>query len=724
MGTSWYNSAMNYDMLSQFPGATANLHMNQLWDDSLARQNMFAVPSYNFNSFTPYGGIMDNSYLTNPMYTVRMSAWGTPAWNDINNGNYSNLWNNNGNMWGNVGGNMWGNMGWNGGNANGPDNNSNLSAEEKGFQRKYNTLLGLVKQLKTYDGLSNSQKDALDVASRGSKGTWEEKYKALKEAYDKIDKDTIKEFVIENSHKLGVSKDIKGNTKDKDSFYNRLLGCGFEYEDAGADEILDRFCEGIKQLRDGNATSPDVEGIIAYFNENSDGKSTYDILDFVSSWNNEYKKEGHVIDHIAKYYNKIGDKDQLATAKSKILAPLVSKMIDKANSVKGSLDESSKEKMSKAIEDLRTALDNTKTEKNSKVDSKLSKAFDKVYLLTRQAAMITLRNDVKGYYGEVDSEVFNDELFEKETTDDLKNEGFSDAEINNTEVKISEKKAKKAEKGENAESKDIDKKTAVEQVAKLKADGIIEELNVKSNGYTMYREKNMTGGSNGDGKADYAKLFYINKDGKLVEWKNKKFDGKQFVTINPEVKTESVEVKASEIKKATVDVTEEKAEEDTDDDYNASAAGEKVAKCLEGWTSTAEQKTIARRLNTDKLTKNNIYDFLDAYYTETKYDREGIIEFLDDDGGEAVTLEMKQNIIESTLEKAKEMGLTKEESYTELNDIYNEWKNDHGSDNFNQTYSNDHWYINWFGGLWTNYNEAIDRQLEELFKKMKEKQGK
>lgn len=443
--TNWYSSPMNYDMLSQFPTATMNLHMNQLWDNSKALSNLYMVPSYDLGNFAPYGGINSNSYLTDPIYSVKQSAWGTPAWNNglpWMNTDASNLWNNSGNMWGNVG--------WNGGNSNGDSNDSNLSAEEKGFQRKHNALMSLVKQLKDYEGLTNEEKDELTVAARGTKGTWEERFNALKEAYDKVDKSTVKEFLAEGGYKLGVSKDIKGNAKDKDSFNNRLLACGYEYEDTAIDKQLDTFYDGIKNLKGSDGTDAGAEGILAGFKT-----GTIDILDFVSSWNNEYKDNKdakRVIKHIATYYDKIDDEETKATTKEKILEPFVDAMIKKANSVKGALDADSKEKMKKAVDTLKNALDETKTGSKDKVSNKLSDAFDTVYLLSRQAAMTKLRNDAKKQYGDIDDKIFNDKLFEDETVKDLKAEGFSDSDIKDAEVKISDKKKdKKVDKDEKAE---------------------------------------------------------------------------------------------------------------------------------------------------------------------------------------------------------------------------------------------------------------------------------
>ncbi|MBQ7411784.1 MAG: hypothetical protein IJW10_02625 [Clostridia bacterium] len=125
-----------------------------------------------------------------------------------------------------------------------------------------------------------------------------------------------------------------------------------------------------------------------------------------------------------KYYNQIKDEEAKETAKSQILAPLVNELIKESNDVKKSLDSDSKENLNKAIDELRKALEDTKTGENSKVSSKLSAAFDKVYLLTRIAKLKEFQKDATSYYGEIDKDLFNDKLFYDDTINDLETEGF------------------------------------------------------------------------------------------------------------------------------------------------------------------------------------------------------------------------------------------------------------------------------------------------------------
>ena len=295
----WYNSAMTYDMVTAGPWNNMNLHMNQLYDHSAVWNNMFQYPQYNFGNCMPYGdGFGFNSFMTNPMYTIGQMSWGTPMWNNF------------GNMWG--GGNMWNTMGWNGnpfGGMFGPGNASSTTSSSSSStnNKKYNRLLNLVKQMVKADKIfTASQIDALNEAMRTAKGSADEKYEHLLEAYNSIPKDYVKEFLVEHGAKLGVSKEVKNN-KDEDSFFNRLLAAGHEFTDIGADRNLDLFYDGIAKLKDSNATSNDVDGVVGEL-----AIGTTNILDLISSWNNEYKSTSgskRIIDHIKTSYNKMSDND-------------------------------------------------------------------------------------------------------------------------------------------------------------------------------------------------------------------------------------------------------------------------------------------------------------------------------------------------------------------------------------------------------------------------------
>ena len=502
--------------------------MNQLLDHSIAWSNNFYFPRYSSYNFTPYGNGTNNSYLTNPYYSIDQMHWGTPNWNNL-------PWNNNSNN------NMWSPWGWNSSQTN-SSNNSDSSSNTTA-NRKYNRLYSLVNQLKEFKHLKESDRDAL-VDAMKAKGTTDEKYEKLLEAYNQISKDTVRRFLAEEGYNLGVSKNVK------DTFYNRLLSAGFE-KDTDLDEKLADFYNNIKTLKDKDAKAEIAEGLIGLIG------TSYDILDVISSWNSKYndgdKNSSRMIQHIANYYNKLEDNNSKETVKNQILVPLVDKLITKANNIKGDLDRSAQIKIKKAINQLQNTLNNT----DNKISDDLSTYFDNLYLLTRQGAMTIFRNDAKSYYGEIDSDVFNNNLFDEEITEDLKDEGFSDEEISNTKVNISHRPDSDNNDGtinetDEDELENIDKKPVAEQIEILIKHGIIEKLEKTYQNYTIYQETSMTGDSNGDGVADYHKLFLINKNGNLAELQNLKQDkNNNYVRIDSTKNIKQEKINASKIIEAS-----------------------------------------------------------------------------------------------------------------------------------------------------------------------------
>ena len=178
------------------------------------------------------------------------------------------------------------------------------------------------------NGLSSSDKADLNSVIRDVSGNYDERYERLEKAYKKYcDKDIMKEF-LPTAIALGVNNDIKGNSNNKDSFYNRLLATGFEYEDKTIDEHLDNINREIEDLTDATANGVSAEGIIA-----SIGLGTYDILDVISSWNSKYKENGedrpnNIIDKITESYNDMDDSDMKEDVKTGLIKPLIDELIN------------------------------------------------------------------------------------------------------------------------------------------------------------------------------------------------------------------------------------------------------------------------------------------------------------------------------------------------------------------------------------------------------------
>lgn len=425
--SGWYPSAVNYDMCTSNPWNSMNLFFNQAWADLGARQNLYNVQAYDFSNSYLYGNINFNSHLIDPRFTLGQMNWqnmqnGMPNMFGAD-GSFNAPWANN--SWSN---NPWGgNWGWNGGSTSGNSGSTPQTPEERDAQRKYNKLLTVIKELKKYDKLTDSQKTELTELAKGiNKGTWEERFEALKEGFDKISNEDVKKF-------LAQSTTLKiGDGEKDDHFYQELLGTGYEHKNTTVDKNIETLRENIEKLEDSH-------GNIENDNIISSVGTSIDILDVISSWNSKYYNE-NLIDHIATYYNDIEDKQIKETAKGKTIKPFVTALTEKARNIIEELEGEQKNNLEKAIKNLEDAYRLT----NDKIEQTLIDAFDELYLQTRLAASEKVAEKIANHYEGIDDEIFNKEIFVDDTKADLKEEGFTDEEINKRSVGAQESAIKVA----------------------------------------------------------------------------------------------------------------------------------------------------------------------------------------------------------------------------------------------------------------------------------------
>ena len=314
-------------------------------------------------------------------------------------------------------------------------------------------------------------------------------------------------------------------------------------------------------------------------------------------------------------------------------------LISKANEYKNSFDAATKEKFDKAI----SALNKEKSKVNNNESlNNLSATFDNLYLLTRQAAIAEVRKNLYNRYGDIDGSTFNNALFDKEVTEDLKEEGFTDNAINASKINI--------------------KTTATDTTDDGNAD---------------------------EGHADKA-------------------------SGDPDATSDTTSGSATGTTTTTTTTT-------SSTESNAFKRGQEVGKLLKGWTGPGRKEDIQIALSgLDFDDQDDIYEFLSGYYGNRENYIEGLIEKLDDDCGKKVTMDQKKKIIEAVIEKAKDIGLDKSD-YEKLEHIYNKFITDTKDDektSFNKAYTYRFWR---FLGLSNNYNEAIDKEMEKVFKKIREK---
>lgn len=653
----WYTPAYMNDMFTQW--GSFNIQANTAWADSITRPMLGQTSIYNFNNFCQYPNMAGNSYLTNPFFTLGQMSWqntmngGMPYFNA--QGQFQAPWANG------TGMNNWGFMGWTPSGTT--SSNSNLTEEENDYKIKYDTLLPLVKELSKYDEISYKEQVTLKNAISPTGKTWKEKFEALEKAYKKIDKETRREFILENGYKIGTTKDINGKD-DKNSFYNRLLDCGYEFthDSVGVDDQISSIRDSIRSISSKNGKAVMLENI---------ANGDYDILDIVSSWNTKYASssddEKRIIDFAIKQFNTLDKKDSLReTVIDSAIYPLVDKLIYVAEyEFKDGVSASSQAKIEKAVSNLRDSKNNCS--KEAGIDSNLSKYFDELYLLLRQASITKLRNDVLKYYGEVDPEVFTDDMFETETYKDLKNEGFDDLAIKGAGVTPKKKPTSSGSKTSN----EIDNKTALEQVEQLKKYGVIETMQLKTaDGKTVYREKEKTG------NRDYQRLYYIEND-KLVEWTNTRYDDDttSFVAINNALAQNEVEAKPSKVieDKEKAEEARQNAVSVQNSRENSKSDGKYIAEKLPGTTDDFIYSNVDTKLR--NLNKDNIIDFFDGYYDVRGQGKiEGILELMDDeyDKGQ-IKIENKKIMINSLLERAVQAGIsTSDDDYKAIHELIND----------------------------------------------------
>lgn len=617
---NWYPSGMNYDMCSTNPWNSINLHMNQAWDDMLARQNLYNVQAYDFNNMFLYGNsIGGNSYLTDPRYTLAQMKFANgsmPIFGNVGNSNFdgmdfSNLWNNP--------------FGGSGSSSSG--SSKAQTPEERAYQRRYNKLLALCKQLSQSKKLSESKRNDLSDATHDTKGTYKERFEKLKKEYDKIDKSIVKATILELEKTMGAEKYEKAGYED--SFKGQLTNAGYEYSKTDVDKKIDNLRDAIKDLgQNPNIEADAIIGACGF--AKSGGKATYKILDVLSSWNTQYADENdtrNIIRFIAAHYPK--DDNDKKTATEKVLKPVVRALTGEAKNYLDELDDASKEKLDKAIKKVEKLLDKSETS----VAAGLAEAFDELYVLTREAAIVTLQNDIIQNYGAIDPELFNDELFIQDTLDDLENEGLTRGEI---EMKVSKTREEHAaeniapikEAAEDEDDEEKVKKTETEQIKDIE-ETVVTTITTDKYKDEAGKEHEIVVENNITGNRDAKRIFIktdeglkevanaeINSEGKLVAKAGKK------LTIKGVVKSATIKADLDAVEKAKADaktaakaeaeeatrVAKKKAEEYKAEDTEAQEIGKQLVDILSDFQSTTNLGKIVEEL--DKINAKNVMEVL------------------------------------------------------------------------------------------------------------------
>lgn len=659
--TGWQPSFINFQMCSTNPMNSLNIMWNQLGTKNLANSMMYHYPVFSMNNFTPFFNGTSNDYLTNPFYSVAQTMWnfnqsGNTIWGGSNNNMFGNM--DFSKMWGNFTGS---------GSSSSVGGERTKTAEQIEYQRKYNKLLSLMKQLKDAEEITSAQKDIINAAivadNENSKGEWKDKFNALKKAYDKIDDKNIKKYLVKN-----MDASVNGESGAENSFRVQLTDAGYEYTATDVDTKLNALVCAINELSDSNPRISN--GLIDALDIES---ADTNILDLISSWNSEKGNlnvgNKRIMAYIADKYNDSKIKDESREEiKTSLVKPLYLSLINKAKDLANQLEGEEIDNLNNAITTLATEYE--KLDKN--MSTSFVQAFDNLYVATRWAAIKVIEKEADEYYGEIDSKFFNNELFDDDVKDDLIAEGFSKTEIDAQKVNYAAIKHDDNDDGGNDDEDFGD--TPEKQIEYLKSEGLVETLEGKTykGGETVYRETTPTG-ENGK-----AKLFII-KDGKLYELTDPVLNanGKYSAEALKEVDADDIKTAHDEKIAEEEAAAEKAADEEAKELVDIREKGIEVSRKLCGWTSKKDTEKIAEVLQ--KINKDNVLEFFDGAFEHSsinenavrnkkRYKIEGIIEKMSDDSRKNthITKELVVNLVNAFLAKAAEMGLEKTTEYRVL----------------------------------------------------------
>ena len=458
------------------------------------------------------------------------------------------------------------------------------------------------------------------------------------------------------------------------------------------------------------------------------------VIDVISSWNSEYNQNDskkRIIPFIIAKYDSLDDNGK-KEVKEHVLDPLVTALKNKANKLILELDGEDSSKLKTA----KNALENAYTA--TTIGTDLATAFDNLYLATRWAAIKVIAKDAEEYYGAIDNEVFNNKLFEDETINDLKAEGFSDEQINAQKINYRPIEHNTPAAGNSAGSNN-DTRPMEERISdyanKLNEDHRIE---IGKKEYDVYQETKDTG-------RGYKRLFII-IDGELYELPNTKLEDGNFKTIDEDLSSAPRKIELSSIAsdynqtiEAENETKKNKVAQQDLEKHRADAeyAGKEVTICLCRKTNKSDNETVAKALSSIK--QDTVLEFLDGVYENTyvtnsskgKYQIEGFIEKCwDDNCSGKVTADGLKNFINLFLARAKEMGYGDSPEYKAIDCVLNKFMDINiGRDfdthigcsrreNINDSIDKNENTIN--GHLWgTTVSEALDCLIEKLYIKIR-----
>lgn len=429
-------SPINYDMTCGHLPNYFNLQANMYMADSMARANLYNVPTLNFGTFTPYGGVsipgeMIFNYTLNQAHYQSLQMGGAGIFNSDGSLNLTgNIFGGYGfgsqigtnyNPFGGIGFTPWQTPSVDNGNGNGSGNGK---IDEK-LQNRYNKLKNLLETYVTKNkNIDEDLKSDIKEAFK-AKGTLEEKYSALKEVFDDIDKNELRKVIL-------TLKDLDNKYYEDrlvDTGYDFDAGTSYEHDNSELIGLIGDARQEIDQLVKDNkkfntiSEKEKIAGFAGYAKSSKD-----EILNIISLWNEKNPKL-NIVDAIYKitYLTNAENNEQKTTAE--LIDGFNSALKYKAEKCKLGLSGEEKEEIDSLIDALSTAqTDAINNPTNTAKWNTMKTAFNNLYSKLRIVEAEKINKDIKNQYGflnEIEEGTIADDIIVAETIADLNDEGIT-----------------------------------------------------------------------------------------------------------------------------------------------------------------------------------------------------------------------------------------------------------------------------------------------------------
>ena len=396
-----YPSMANFDVSRGTPESMMNTFGNFMLADWQARPLLYMTPLLNFSNVFQYPQLGGNFQLPNSNGFGSIFDFNPPKMDNTTFGQFN---------FGLPFGLDFGNK------PKTKTDDKPETAEDRKLQAKIDKLSCLLEQIsedKDFLGSKKSKEIKGKIEDAKSLETRKEQYNELKKAYESIDTDVMRSFLVQ----ARLTDDL--NDSDTEEVKNLLQSAGYEdgnerrTRHSDIKDSLNKISSWVDSINDENGNATECPIITQLTTKN------YEILDLVSEWNTQ--KKTNIISVMIRKYDQLNDAGRKEQFYNSSIGVLVEALVKEASDTialkidgKNALDNNEIDKIVKLKEKL-----------NKKSLSTLADDFNNLYALLRIAQTKVAQAKVRDYFDFLDTTddtVFDDNLFMKDTLDDLKNE--------------------------------------------------------------------------------------------------------------------------------------------------------------------------------------------------------------------------------------------------------------------------------------------------------------